>query len=75
MTPHYRHPLGNECPLNLLKKELKVPADILPYLGFKHNMQSLKNAMQLEKNYGVKWLDLANFTLYEIQAHSSQLYN
>lgn len=74
MTPQYNHTLGSTCPLYLDKKNQSLSEDLLPHLGFKHNLQSLKNCMQLEKNYGNNGLDLTNFTLYGIQAHSSAQY-
>lgn len=74
MTPQYDHVLGEKCPLNLQKKDDEIPKEYLPFLGFKHNLQSLKNCMKLEKNYGDHGLDLTNFTLYGLQAHSSLKY-
>lgn len=65
--------MGKECPLNV-KKDEHLAKELLPYLGFKHNLQSLKTAMALEKNYGDHGLDLTNFTLYGIQAHSRAKY-
>nr|DAY66305.1 MAG TPA: deoxyguanosinetriphosphate triphosphohydrolase-like protein [Caudoviricetes sp.] len=73
MTPEEEHILGKECPLNV-KKDEHLSKELLPYLGFKHNLQSLKTAMALEKNYGDHGLDLTNFTLYGIQAHSRAKY-
>ena len=74
MTPGVGHVLGRDCPLNLRQDEA-FDEELLPYLGFKHNLQSLKNAMALEKNYGDHGLDLTNFTLYGIQAHSKSVYS
>ena len=71
MTPQQEHVLGADCPLN----NSPLSKDLLPYLGFKHNLQSLKNAMSLEKNYGDHGLDLTNFTLWGIQAHSKPQYS
>ena len=60
----------------VLKKstENKDLEDLKPFLGFKHNLQSLVTAMSLEKNYGNYGLDLTNFTLYGIQRHSGTQY-
>lgn len=75
MTPQCNHPLGITCPLNLPSEDYEISSDILPHLGFKHNLQSLKNCMELEKNYGAYGLNLTNFTLYGLQNHSSSHYN
>lgn len=74
MTPQIHHILGDTCPLNLPPKDQGILEKLDPNLGFKHNLQSLKTAMKLEKNYGNNGLDLTNFTLYGIQAHSSKQY-
>ena len=74
MTPQLHHILGESCPLYLKKTGDTVAEELKPYLGFKHNLQSLKNAMRLEKNYGEYGLNLTNFTLYGMQAHSSPRY-
>lgn len=74
MTPQYNHVLGVTCPLNLTKEDDEISEELLPYLGFKHNLQSLKNSMKLEKNYGNHGLDLTNFTLYGLQNHSKLQY-
>lgn len=84
MTPHCYHELGDLCPLNVIchpsdieKSETliqKVAEKYSDFLGFKHNLQSLKNAMVLEKNYGDYGLDLTNFTLFGIQFHSNKVY-
>ena len=74
MTPHHNHVLGKNCPLNLEDENSEIPEELLPYLGFKHNLQSLKNAMRLEKHYGDHGLNLTSFTLYGLQAHSSAHY-
>lgn len=74
MTPQTDHVLGDSCPLYLKDKDAFVSDDYLPYLGFKHNLQSLKNAMRLEKNYGDYGLDLTCFTLYGLQDHSKSQY-
>lgn len=70
MTPHKNHELGLNCPLNKETVQNNLEAE----LGFKHNLQSLKNAMEFERNYGEQGLDLTNFTLYGIQVHSSSVY-
>lgn len=70
MTPHENHELGPNCPLN----QKTVQNELEEELGFKHNLQSLKNAMEFERNYNDKGLDLTNFTLYGIQVHSSAVY-
>ncbi len=71
MTPHLNHELGNFCPLN--NESSDIANRYNAYLGFKHNLQSLKNAMVLEKNYGDYGLDLTNFTLFGIQRESIRL--
>ena len=73
MTPHLNHELGNFCPLN--NESSDIANRYNAYLGFKHNLQSLKNAMVLEKNYGDYGLDLTNFTLFGIQFHSARSQN
>lgn len=73
MTPQVDHVLGDTCPLNLCEPT-EVSEKIVPHLGFKHNLQSLKTAMKLEKNYGDNGLDLTSFTLYGMQVHSSTKY-
>lgn len=70
MTPNKDHVLGDNCPL----KVEDVPEAYTPFLGFKHNLQGLVVAMDLEKNYGELGLDLTNYTLYGIQAHSGSKY-
>ena len=74
MTPQFHHILGDTCPLSLCEEDEIVSEELVYNLGFKHNMQSLKTAMKLEKNYGNNGLDLTNFTLYGMQAHSSTQY-
>ena len=69
MTRQKEHILGKMCPLN---SEWEVFKD---QQGFKHNLQSLKIAMNIEKNYESAGLDLTNFTLYGIQAHTGRTYN
>lgn len=39
--------------------------------GFKHNLQSLRVACDLEQTYGRKGLNLTNFTLWGMKNHSS----
>jgi dGTPase len=68
MTPHDNHIISN-CPLNS-----KIIDYDLSQLGFKHNLQSLKNAIQSEKNYGDFGLDLTNFTLFGLKFHSGNEY-
>ena len=70
MTPNSSHILGPICPLN----RDDVPEAFKPFLGFKHNLQGLVVAMELEKNYGELGLDLTNYTLYGIQSHSAHDY-
>ena len=70
MTNHKNNPLEMSCPLDgeHYREEFK------PYLGFKHNLQGLAVAMGLEKNHEDFGLNLTNYTLYGIQAHSSRTY-
>lgn len=42
--------------------------------GFKHNCQSIRNAIRLESNYGEYGLDLTNYTLWGMFFHSKQEY-
>jgi dGTPase len=70
MTVQEDHPLGMPCPLD--KTNFKDVFE--PYLGFKHNLQSIVVAMQLEKNYEDRGLNLTKYTLYGIQAHSGSEY-
>ena len=44
------------------------------FYGFKHNLQSVCVALSQEKDYGNTGLDLTNFTLYGMIAHSSLKY-
>lgn len=44
------------------------------FYGFKHNLQSVCVALSQEKDYGDTGLDLTNFTLYGMAAHSSKEY-
>lgn len=44
------------------------------YLGFKHNLQSIEVALEIEKDYDIYGLDLTNFTLYGMKKHSSEFY-
>lgn len=80
MTPHFHHELGESCPLNITNNENSnnqkqgITDKYSVFLGFKHNLQSLKNAMELEKNYGNFGLDLTNFTLFGLQFHSRKIY-
>lgn len=74
MTPQPAHILGESCPLFQKDPGDPIAEELKPYLGFKHNLQSLKNAMHLEKNYGEYGLNLTNFALYGMQAHSSPKY-
>ena len=57
----------NNCDqLSSFQEEMK-PDD----KGFKHNLQSLRVACDLEKIYDIKGLNLTNFTLWGIKYHSS----
>lgn len=42
--------------------------------GFKHNFHSVRTAVDIEKYYGRKGLDLTNFTLFGMLNHSSLCY-
>lgn len=78
MTPQYNHPLGKECPFNMNPEsntDFNIKEKYIDYLGFKHNLQGLKNVIMLEKNYDSKGLNLTNFTLFGIKSHSSCAYN
>lgn len=44
------------------------------YFGFKHNCQSVRNAIRHECNYGENGLDLTNYTLWGMYFHSSKQY-
>lgn len=46
----------------------------LPLFGFKHNVQSIRVAISVEKNYGNYGLNLTNYTLWGILHHSSLSY-
>lgn len=46
----------------------------LPLFGFKHNIQSIRVAISVEKNYGNYGLNLTNYTLWGILHHSSLRY-
>lgn len=72
MTPDENHLLGKRC--LLCRPADEVPAEWLPYLGFKHNLQSLVVAMELEKNEMGRGLNLTEYTLYGIQAHTKPVY-
>ena len=70
MTVQDDHPLGMPCPLD----KANYKDAFQSYLGFKHNLQSIVVAMQLEKNYENRGLNLTKYTLYGIQAHSGSQY-
>ena len=70
MTNHADNPLGMACPLD----GENYREAFAPYLGFKHNLQGLAVAMRLEKNHEDFGLNLTNYTLYGIQAHSGKTY-
>ena len=72
MTPDEKHLLGKRC--LLCRPADEVPAEWLPYLGFKHNLQGLVVAMELEKNETGRGLGLTEYTLYGIQAHTKPEY-
>ena len=72
MTPSLDHPLGKRCILCCPADE--VPEEWMPFLGFKHNLQSLVVAMELEKNEEGRGLGLTEYTLYGIQAHTKPEY-
>lgn len=72
MTPSLNHPLGKRCILRCSADE--VPEAWMPFLGFKHNLQSLVVAMELEKNEEGRGLGLTEYTLYGIQAHTKPVY-
>ena len=74
MTPQMGHALGERCPLELKRYEDGLPRELEPFLGFKHNLQSIVVAMELEKSQGEYGLDLTNYTLHGIQAHSRSAY-
>lgn len=67
-----KNPIGAENPfINMNEKQ---SAYLHNSYGFKHNLQGLKCTMKFEKNYGKFGLNLTNFTLFGIQAHSSAVY-
>ena len=72
MTPDEKHLLGERCILHCSADE--VPEEWMPFLGFKHNLQSLVVAMELEKNEEGRGLGLTEYTLYGIQAHTKPVY-
>jgi dGTPase len=45
------------------------------YMGFKHNLHSVRMAVSLENIYGDAGLDLTNYTLWGLQRHSSPIYS
>lgn len=45
------------------------------FIGFKHNLQSVRMAVSLENIYGDDGLDLTNYTLWGLQRHSSNMYS
>ena len=48
--------------------------EYLEYFGFKHNCQSVRNAIRHESNYGDFGLDLTNYTLWGMYFHSDIQY-
>lgn len=72
MTPGENHLLGSGCPL--CRAPETVPAEWLQFLGFKHNLQGLVVAMELEKSEQGRGLNLTEYTLYGIQAHTKAEY-
>ncbi len=73
MTPGEDHALGKNCPLCVAPEQL--PRELLRFLGFKHNLQGVVVAMELEKNYRDWGLNLTAYTNYGIQAHSGSVYS
>ena len=72
MTPDPNHLLGKRC--ILCRDADEIPEDWKPFLGFKHNLQGLVVAMELEKNDNGRGLGLTEYTLYGIQAHTKPAY-
>ena len=72
MTPSPNHLLGKRC--ILCRDADEIPEDWKAFLGFKHNLQSLVVAMELEKNDSGRGLGLTEYTLYGIQAHTKPVY-
>lgn len=73
MTPDPHHILGTGCPLNGDTETLGHKYS--QFLGFKHNLQSLVVAMELEKNASGRGLNLTEYTLYGIQTHTKPKYS
>ena len=74
MTPQPEHKLGKDCALSLSRWPDGFPEELMPLLGFKHNLQSLTVAMDLEKNYPQQGLDLTSHTLWGMAHHSRIAY-
>jgi dGTPase len=72
MTPDSNHLLGKQC--LLCRDADKIPEAWKPFLGFKHNLQSLVVTMELEKNARGRGLGLTKYTLYGLQAHTKPAY-
>lgn len=72
MTPDDNHLLGEGCPLYTAADTF--PEALKPFLGFKHNLQSLVVAMELEKSTRGRGLNLTEYTLYGLQAHTKPRY-
>lgn len=70
MTVQDNHPLGMPCPLD----KANYKPEFEKFLGFKHNLQSVVVAAQLEKSCDNRGLNLTEFTLYGMQAHSDSMY-
>ena len=70
MTVQENHPLGMPCPLDRAKYKSVFDT----FLGFKHNLQSVVVAAQLEKSCDNRGLNLTEFTLYGMQGHSDSVY-
>lgn len=65
------HELMTEGFITAAGEQISVSTE---YAGFKHNLQGVATSILAEKNYASNGLDLTNFTLWGIQAHSKSCY-
>ena len=70
MTPSTDNPIP-DTPMS--KK--RYPKKYKRYVGFKHNIQSVRIITEIDNSYGTDGLDLTNFTLWGIMHHSALSYD
>ncbi|MEA4821614.1 MAG: dNTP triphosphohydrolase, partial [Erysipelotrichales bacterium] len=77
MTPHFNknsNEIGKYYIEHSPMDNRKITEEILKVAGFKHNLQSVRVAVDLEDLYEQNGLNLTNFTLYGLANHSKLIY-